>query len=99
MTAGTASADDVVVRYDVTVSGRVQGVWYRESCRRVAEEAGVSGWVRNNHDGSVAAAVEGPPAAVVRVLAWMREGPRRAVVSGFEAKEALPEGAHGFVVR
>jgi acylphosphatase len=83
----------------VTVSGRVQGVWYRESCRREAQAAGVAGWVRNNLDGTVEAAVEGPVPRVARVLAWMREGPRRAVVSDLHAERAAPEGAVGFTVR
>lgn len=87
------------MRYHVTVSGRVQGVWYRDSCRRVAQEAGVGGWVRNNFDGSVEAAVEGPAPAVARVLAWMREGPRRAVVTDFTAHEVRPVGDRAFAVR
>ena len=52
----------VVVRLRVVVSGRVQGVWFRESCRREATAAGVSGWVRNRADGSVLAVLEGEDA-------------------------------------
>ena len=50
-----------MVRYRVLVSGRVQGVFFRDSCRRVAEEHDVGGWVRNLPDGRVEAVFEGPP--------------------------------------
>jgi acylphosphatase len=88
----------VVVRQRVKVSGRVQGVWYRESCRRVADEAGVSGWVRNNPDGTVEAALEGTPTAVDQVQQWMRHGPPRAVVTKFEAHPEPPTNEPGFTV-
>lgn len=88
-----------VVRYRVIVSGRVQGVWYRESCMREATAAGVSGWIRNNYDGTVEAALEGHPATVDRVLAWMRTGPPRAVVTAVEVTPEAPHGEHGFAVR
>lgn len=87
-----------VVRYRVRVSGRVQGVWYRESCRRVADEAGVAGWVRNSGDGTVEAVLEGPPPAVEQVLSWMRTGPARAVVTGVDVHTESPRGERGFKV-
>jgi acylphosphatase len=61
-----------VVRYRVLVSGRVQGVFFRDSCRKMAEEYGVSGWVRNRPDGRVEAVFEGPEDAVGRLLEWAR---------------------------
>lgn len=90
---------DGVVRYRVVVTGRVQGVWYRESCRRAADELGVHGWVRNRADGAVEAAVEGPPAAVDRLLAWMRTGPPRATVVRVDPRPEDPAGDRDFVVR
>lgn len=89
----------VPVRYRVKVSGRVQGVWYRESCRRQAQAVGVSGWVRNSPDGTVEAAVEGEPSSVAQLLAWMRSGPPRAAVTGLETQEEPPKGEPGFMVR
>jgi len=83
----------------VVVSGRVQGVWYRQSCREVAEAAGVRGWVRNNRDGTVEAALEGAPAAVERVVAWMRTGPPRAVVHDVKLLDEPPKGDTTFAVR
>jgi acylphosphatase len=88
-----------VVRYRVVVTGRVQGVWFRESCRREAAAAGVTGWIRNAADGSVEAVLEGEPDAVERVLAWMRVGPRHAVVANVEVHTEPPVGETTFAVR
>jgi len=88
-----------VVRYRVVVTGRVQGVWYRESCRREATAAGVAGWVRNCYDGTVEAVLEGDDAAVERVVAWMRTGPRHAVVTRVDVRAETPAGEEGFTVR
>jgi acylphosphatase len=81
----------VAVRRRVLVSGRVQGVWFRDSCSRQASAAGVTGWVRNTPDGRVEAAFEGEPEAVEQMVAWCRQGPPRAVVTGVEIKEESPE--------
>ena len=81
------------------VSGRVQGVWYRESCRRQADAVGVSGWVRNTYDGTVEAVLEGDEAAVSKVVAWMRQGPPRAVVTGVDVQPETPQGEQGFRTR
>ena len=79
--------------------GRVQGVWFRESCRTEAVEHGVAGWVRNLSDGRVEVVLEGPDAAVARVEAWCREGPVRARVDDVEAISEEPDGVSGFAVR
>jgi acylphosphatase len=59
----------------------------------------VTGWVRNNWDGSVEAALEGENEAVERVIAFMREGPRGARVDRVEVADEEPEGIAGFAVR
>jgi acylphosphatase len=87
------------VRRRVLVSGRVQGVWFRESCREQAIVAGIAGWARNLADGRVEVVVEGPEAAVDRVIAWCREGPPRARVDGVEVVAETPVGERGFRVR
>ena len=87
------------MRYRVVVTGHVQGVWYRDSCRREAAADGLGGWIRNNGDGSVEAAVEGPPLAVERLLAWMRTGPPRARVDALDLRQEDPIGENRFVVR
>jgi len=88
----------VEIRRRVVVSGRVQGVGYRESCRRRAERLGVSGWVRNRADGSVEAVFEGPAESVDAAVEWCREGPRWAAVRSIEVYDEGPEGLAGFRV-
>jgi acylphosphatase len=87
-----------MVRARVIVHGEVQGVWFRESCRRMAQDQGVAGWVRNREDGSVEAAFEGDPHAVSVVVSWCRIGPPRATVTAIEVIEEEPEGVVGFRV-
>jgi acylphosphatase len=83
----------------VVVRGRVQGVWYRRSCRDQAVAAGVAGWVRNNPDGTVEAVLEGDDDAIASVLAWMRQGPPGAEVAGVEVTSEAVRGEQGFAVR
>ncbi|WP_171053071.1 acylphosphatase [Streptomyces marianii] len=88
-----------MVRKRVVVSGVVQGVFYRDTCRRVAEEHGVSGWVRNLTDGRVEAVFEGGPDAVETLLRWARVGPPSADVRAVEVSDEESEGLVGFEVR
>ncbi len=83
----------------VLVSGVVQGVFFRDSCRRQAQAAGVTGWVRNRPDGRVEALFEGPPAAVERLVAWCRQGPSQAEVDSVEISDQPLSGAKGFRLR
>jgi acylphosphatase len=87
-----------VVRVRAVVSGRVQGVWYRESCRQQADRLGVSGWVANRPDGRVELEAEGPRPAVDALLTWARAGPQRAVVESVAVADLPPEGGRGFAV-
>lgn len=84
------------------VSGRVQGVWFRQSTCDQARSLGVAGWVRNLDDGRVEALLQGPPEAVGAVLAWMRAGgPPGAEVAAVETTEGEPDDrlAGGFELR
>ena len=81
------------------VTGRVQGVWFRESCREQALAEGVGGWGRNLGDGRVEAVFEGPEAAVERLVAWTREGPASARVDKVEVQQEEPTGEPNFRVR
>jgi acylphosphatase len=67
------------------VSGRVQRVGYRQSCRQVARSHGLVGWVRNLADGRVDIFAQGPGEDVDALLAWLWIGPAGAVVSGVES--------------
>ena len=87
-----------VVRVHAVVSGRVQGVWYRESCRREAERLGVGGWVRNRPDGRVEIEAEGPRPAVDALLTWATHGPPRAIVDGVAVDDRPPQGESRFRV-
>jgi acylphosphatase len=87
-----------VVRYRIVVIGTVQGVWFRESCRREAQRAGVAGWVRNRSDGAVVVEAEGTEEAVGQLVSWCRVGPPAAEVDGIELHELPVTGQRGFVV-
>jgi acylphosphatase len=86
-------------RCRLTVSGRVQGVFFRDSCRTMAVALGVTGWVRNLPDGSVQVVAEGDRAAVDRLVEWCREGPPRANVTGVVVVDEAPAGEREFRVR
>ena len=83
----------------MTVSGRVQGVWFRDECRTEARALGVNGFARNCADGTVEAEFEGPEAAVERMIAWCRTGSARARVDSTEVERIATVGEPGFRVR
>ena len=87
-----------MIRRRVVAHGRVQGVFFRDSCRREASVHGVSGWVTNREDGAVEAVFEGDPAAVQALVEWTRQGPSRARVIKLEVIEEEPRGELGFSV-
>ena len=88
-----------MIRRRVTVTGHVQGVFFRQGCRRQAVAMGIAGWIRNNHDGTVEAALEGDSDAVAQIISWMRVGPSGAVVTGVEIADEDPLGEHTFRIR
>jgi acylphosphatase len=88
-----------VIRRRVVVHGYVQGVFFRDSTRRLAQQHGVAGWVSNRWDGTVEAVFEGKPEAVERLVRFAQEGPRGAQVERVEVFEEEPEGLRGFDVR
>jgi acylphosphatase len=79
-------------RAHVYVSGEVQGVFFRDSARRRAEELGLSGWVRNLPDGRVEALFEGPSREVREMVRWCEGGPPHARV---ESVDPVYEAARG----
>ena len=74
------------VRAHVTVSGRVQGVFFRAETQAMALKEGLSGWVRNLPDGTVEAVFEGEEEAVDRAVEWCRRGPRFARVNHIDVR-------------
>jgi acylphosphatase len=90
--------DETIVRVRLSVHGRVQGVGYRAALHREATRLGLAGWVRNRHDGTVEAWVQGRAAPVERLVAWARRGPPLArvaqvLVAMDEAQPAAPAEA------
>ena len=88
-------SDPEGIRRRVVVRGDVQGVFFRDSTREEAEARGLSGSVTNRSDGAVEAVFEGPREDVEAVIAFCREGPRRARVDDVEVIEEEPEGSSG----
>ena len=80
----------------MTVEGRVQGVFFRDSCARRARAEGVAGWVGNRADGRVEAWFEGNAQAVEKLLAWCRQGPPHARVTGVDVSPVDPASLSAF---
>ena len=74
------------MRARVIVSGKVQGVYYRQNTMETAKAHGVTGWVRNLTDGRVEAVIEGDEHSVNKVIEWCKQGPPRAEVENVDAK-------------
>ena len=87
------------MRRRVVVHGRVQGVFFRESTRRLALELGVNGWARNTLEGTVEAVFEGRQEAVEQVVEFVHRGPRDARVERVEVFDEDEEGLTGFSIR
>ena len=81
-----------VVRAEVHISGRVQGVWFRQSTKKTADQVGVTGWCRNNPDGSVEAVFEGEENKVKSAVDWCKTGPRLARVDELQIEWKTASG-------
>jgi acylphosphatase len=88
-----------VNRTRVVVRGNVQGVFFRDSARRLATRESVAGWIRNRSDGAVEAVFEGEAEAVERLVRFCEQGPRGASVERVERFDETPEGLTGFSIR
>jgi acylphosphatase len=89
-----------MVRAHLLISGIVQGVGYRWSCRRAAQGIGVTGWVRNLPDGRVEVVAQGDRDLVEKLIAWCYRGPDEARVSDIAVSYGEPDaGLTGFGIR
>jgi acylphosphatase len=88
----------LVIRRRVVAHGRVQGVFFRDTCRHLATKAGVGGWARNLPDGTFEAVFEGEPEAVDFMVAWSRHGPSKARVDTLDVYDEQPDGMTTFTV-
>ena len=87
-------------RARVTISGRVQGVFFRDSAREKAENLGLAGWVKNAPDGRVEALFEGHSRNVREMVEWCERGPSQASVENVDADFEEARGdLEGFEVR
>jgi acylphosphatase len=87
------------VAYRVAISGRVQGVGFRDATRRRALQLGLLGWVRNDDDGTVLVHAEGPETAVLELVAFLHDGPRGAGVTEMSSTPVKFEGHEQFAIR
>ena len=83
----------------INVQGKVQGVFFRASTKEKADELGIKGWVRNNHDGSVSISAEGETETLKRFVEWCRVGPPRARVEYFDIQEREVQNFKEFSVQ
>ena len=86
----------MTVTRHLRISGRVQGVGYRDALRAEALANSVAGWVRNRRDGTVEAVIQGSVAATDAVIAWARRGPPAARVAEVGVQEAGGELARPY---
>jgi acylphosphatase len=82
----------VRIRAHVWISGRVQGVFFRAHTKELADELGLTGWVRNLPDGRVEAVFEGEEDAVKEAIEWCKRGPPLASVEKVEVRYEQPTG-------
>ncbi len=95
---GTMSENEQ--RLEASLEGRVQGVGFRFFTRQTAERLGVSGWVRNERDGTVTVVAEGDQEQLEELAEAIRQGPRTAVVQNADISWKEPDGSFSqFVVR
>jgi acylphosphatase len=86
-------------RVALVITGQVQGVFYRREAQREAVRLGLTGFVRNEEDGSVYAEAEGSSTAVGTFIRWCRRGPANARVEDVRTEERVTLGGDGFEVR
>lgn len=91
---------ETISRIGITISGRVQGVWFRASTQETARSIGLTGWVQNNPDGSVITQAQGTKTQLSRFIEWCRKGPPAAVVDQVDILELEIEPREfSFVIR
>ena len=81
-----------IMRYHLIIKGRVQGVGYRMSAYDAANNLGITGWVRNRHDGSVEVVAESDKTTLEQLVLWAKRGPDYAEVSEVKTEELTATG-------
>ncbi len=87
------------IHLNIIVKGKVQAVFFRQGTKAVADQLGVTGWVRNEKDGSVSIEAEATEMMMKNFLMWCNDGPDRAVVESVETSEAELQNFTNFIVK
>ena len=87
-----------MIRLRIRVEGRVQGVFYRASTQSKALELGLTGWVKNEADGSVLMEIQGSKEAIDKMVKWCHDGPIMSRVDNLVQEEIAPESTPGFEI-
>jgi acylphosphatase len=88
-----------VRHFKITVSGKVQGVFYRSSAKEKADEWGIRGFVRNEKNGDVYIEAEAAEEVLYKFIKWCNQGPTRATVEKIDAKPGELRGFTQFEIQ
>jgi acylphosphatase len=77
-----------MISRQILIKGKVQGVFFRASAKKIAEELSLTGWIKNTRSGDVEALVTGNDNAVMQFIEWCHKGPREAVVNAVIVTES-----------
>jgi acylphosphatase len=80
------------------IKGKVQGVFYRATAKEIANELGITGWIKNTKEGDVEAVVTGSLDQLQAFVSWCKKGPERANVSEVISEEVKEEKFKNFTV-
>jgi acylphosphatase len=83
-------------RIHIKIYGRVQGVWFRKWAQSKAQELGISGWVKNESNGSLSLQAEGNEAGLSRLVEECHEGPEKAIITDLTTKDIASVEDEGF---
>ncbi|WP_291784172.1 acylphosphatase [Cecembia sp.] len=82
----------------IKVHGKVQGVFFRKNTQQKALELGLSGWVKNEDDGTVSVEIEGELHSILAMQSWLRLGPPNAEVESLEISQGQEQGYEDFMI-
>jgi acylphosphatase len=88
----------MVQTISLTISGRVQGVYYRQSAKEKAQELGITGSVKNMPNGDVFLVATGASEQLKQLIEWCRIGPSRAVVNRVQVQQIEDRSFSGFTI-
>lgn len=82
----------------IIIKGKVQGVFYRATAKKTADELGLKGWVKNKDDGAVELLISGPQESINKMVTWCKAGPKGAAVSSVQATPVNEEMFSAFSI-